>query len=86
MKTKSSGRVEDVKDGNIELTVRDDFFQLGELVDPYQVTSSNDLEENSFFYINDNIFVNVDVEKLNGVGAPLDIHKSMKMMITMKLT
>jgi hypothetical protein len=47
--------------------VRDDVFQLGELVDLYRVTSSNNLEENSNFYINDNIFVDVDIEKLNDI-------------------
>ena len=42
-------------------------FQFDELVDPYRVARSNDLEENSNFRITDNIFVNVDAEKLNDV-------------------
>jgi hypothetical protein len=45
--------------------VGDDVFQLDELVDPYRVASSNDLEENSNFCITDNIFVDIDTEELN---------------------
>jgi hypothetical protein len=63
--TKSRGRVEVVQDRNDELTVGDDVFQLDELVDPYRVASSNDLEENSNFCITDNIFVDIDTEELN---------------------
>jgi hypothetical protein len=63
----------------------DDVFWLGELVDPYWVTSSNDLEENSNFYITDNIFVDVYAKDLNDVlSSNGDIHKSMKMMIAIK--
>ena len=65
MITKSRGRVEVVQDRNDELTVGDDVFQLDELVDPYRVASSNDLEENSNFCITDNIFVDIDTEELN---------------------
>jgi hypothetical protein len=49
VKTKPKGCVEVVQDENDELTVGDDVFQLGELVDPYQVASSNNLEKNQFF-------------------------------------
>jgi len=63
--TKPRGRVEVVQDRNDELTVGDDVFQLDELVDPYRVASSNDLEENSNFCITDNNFVDVDTEELN---------------------
>ena len=35
MKTKLKGRVEVVQDGNDELIVGDNVFQLGDLVDPY---------------------------------------------------
>jgi hypothetical protein len=42
-------------------------FQFDELVDLYRVARSDDLEENLNFCITDNIFVNVDVEKLNDV-------------------
>jgi hypothetical protein len=61
------GRVEFVQDENDELTMRDDVFQLGELVDRYQVALSNDIEENSNFCITDNIFVDVDAEEVNDV-------------------
>jgi SepF-like predicted cell division protein (DUF552 family) len=45
----------------------DDVFQIGMLVDPYQVTSSNDLEENSNFCIAENIFIDVDIKELNDI-------------------
>jgi hypothetical protein len=67
VKTKLRGRVEVIQDENDELIMEDDVFQLGELVDPYQVAPSNDLEKNSNFCITDNIFVNVDIEELNDV-------------------
>jgi hypothetical protein len=58
-------------DGNGELIVGDDVFQLGELVDPYRVALSNDLEENLNFHIVENIFVDVgvgvDAEELNDI-------------------
>jgi hypothetical protein len=56
VKTKPMGRVEFVQDENDGLTMRDDVFQLDELVDRYQVALSNDIEENSNFCITDNIF------------------------------
>ena len=69
MKTKPRGLVGSVQDRNDELTAGDDVFQLGELVAPYQVALSNDLEQNSNFCITNNIFVDVDVdaEKLNDI-------------------
>jgi hypothetical protein len=45
----------------------DDIFQLGELVYPYWVALSNDLEENLNFHTVKNIFVDVDIEVLNDV-------------------
>jgi hypothetical protein len=45
----------------------DDVFQIGMLVDPYQVTSSNDLEENSNFCTAENIFADVNAGELNDV-------------------
>jgi len=65
VKTKPRGRVKVVQDDNDELNVGDDIFQLGELVNPYQVAPFNDLEENLNFHIVENIFINVDVEELN---------------------
>jgi hypothetical protein len=69
VKTKLRGHIEVVQDENNELIMGDDVFQLGELVDSYQIVLSNDLEENSNFHITDNIFVDVDVDakELNGV-------------------
>ena len=67
MKTKLRGHVQVVQDDNDELIMGDDVFQLNELVDPYRVTLSNDLEENSIFCITKNTLVDIDVEKLNDV-------------------
>jgi hypothetical protein len=69
MKTKLRGYVEVIQDDNDELTMGDDIFQLGELVYPYRVALSNDLEENLNFHTVKNIFVDVDVdiEVLNDV-------------------
>ena len=55
MKTKLRGLVEVIKDDNNELTMGDDVFQLHELADPYQVTLSNNLEENLNFQFTKNI-------------------------------
>jgi hypothetical protein len=49
VKTKPRGCVEVAQDRNVELIMGDDVFQLRELVDPYRVAPSNDLEENSNF-------------------------------------
>jgi len=67
VKTKHRGHVKVIQDGNDELIMRDDVFQLGELVDPYRVTSSNDLEENSNFCFAENIFIDVDIKELNDI-------------------
>jgi hypothetical protein len=45
VKIKLRGRVEVVQDRNNELIMGDDVFQLGELVYPYRVALSNDLED-----------------------------------------
>jgi hypothetical protein len=45
----------------------DDVFQVSELVELYRVAPLIDLEENSNFYVFDNIFVDVDAEQLNVV-------------------
>jgi hypothetical protein len=47
--------------------VGNDVFQLGELVDPYRVAPSNDLEEISNFCFVKNIFVDVAAKELNDV-------------------
>jgi hypothetical protein len=65
LKTKPKGHVEVVQDGNDESNMRDDVFQVNELVDPYRVAPSIDSEENLIFHILKNIFI--DVEELNVV-------------------
>jgi len=66
VKTKYRGCVDVVQDKDNELTIGDNVFQL-ELVDPYRVAPSNNLEEDSNFHIIVNIFVDVDAEELNDV-------------------
>jgi hypothetical protein len=66
VKTKYKGCVDVVQDRDNELTMEDDVFQL-ELVDPYRIAPSNNLEEGSNFHIIVNIFVDVNAEELNDV-------------------
>jgi GMP synthase-like glutamine amidotransferase len=47
--------------------VIDEVFQTSELVEPYRVSSSIDLEENSNFHVFDDSLVVVDAEELNVV-------------------
>jgi len=47
--------------------VRDKFFQVIELVEPYRVAPSIDLEENLNFRIFDDSLVDIDGEELNVV-------------------
>jgi hypothetical protein len=47
--------------------VRDEVFQVSELVEPYRVAPLIDLEENSFFCVFDDSLVDVDVEELDVV-------------------
>jgi len=47
--------------------VIDEVFQASELVEPYRVARSIDLEENSNFHVFDDSFVDVDAEELNVV-------------------
>jgi hypothetical protein len=67
VKTKLRGRVQVVYDGNDEVTVGYNVFQLVELVDPYRVVTFTNLEENLNFHIAQNTFVDVDVEELNDI-------------------
>jgi hypothetical protein len=46
VKSKSRGRIQVVQDDNDEVTAIDNILQLDELVNPYQVAPSIDLEEN----------------------------------------
>ena len=65
LKTKPRGRVEVVQDENEDTSVRDEVFQVSELVEPYRVAPSIELEENSNFRVFD--LVDVDAEELNVV-------------------
>jgi hypothetical protein len=47
--------------------VRDEVFQVSELVEPYRVTPSINLEENSNFHVFDDSLVDVDANELNVV-------------------
>jgi hypothetical protein len=67
LKTKPRGRVELVQDENEDTSVRDEVFQVNELVEPYRVAPSIDLEENSNFHVFNDSLVNVDAEELNVV-------------------
>ena len=67
LKTKPGGRVEVVQEENEDTSVRDEVFQVNELVEPYRVAHSIDLEENSNFRVFDDSLVDVDAEELNVV-------------------
>jgi transcription initiation factor TFIID subunit TAF12 len=47
--------------------MEDNAFQFDELVDPYRVASSNDLEDNSKFHVGENTFIDIEVEELNDI-------------------
>jgi len=64
-KNETRGRVEVVQDENEDTSVRDEVFQVSELVEPYRVAPSIELEENSNFHVFDDSFVDVDAEELN---------------------
>ena len=51
LKTKLMGHVKVVQDENEDTSVRDEVFQVSELVEPYWVGPSIDLEENSNFRV-----------------------------------
>ena len=51
LETKLRGHVELVQDKNEDTSMRDEVFQVSELVEPYRVASSIDLEENSNFRV-----------------------------------
>jgi hypothetical protein len=67
LKTKPWGRVEIVQDENEDTSVRDEVFQVSELVEPYQVAPSIELKENSNFCVFNDSLVDVDAEELNVV-------------------
>ena len=65
LKTKPRGLVELVQDENEDTSVRDEVFQVSELVEPYRVAPSIELEENSIFCVFDDNLVDIDAEELN---------------------
>jgi len=67
LKTKPRGRVEVVQDENEDTSVWGEVFQVSELVEPYRVAHSIELEENSNFHVFDDSLVDVDAEELNVV-------------------
>jgi hypothetical protein len=67
LKTKPRGRVEVVQDENEDTSVRDEVFQVSEVIEPYRVAPSIELEENSNFCVFDDSLVDVDAEELNFV-------------------
>jgi len=67
LKTKPRGRVEVIQDENKDTSVRDKVFQVSELVEPYRVAPSIELEENSNFHVFNDSHVDVDIEELNFV-------------------
>jgi hypothetical protein len=56
--------------------VIDEVFQASELVEPYRVAPSIDLEENSNFRVFNNSFVDVDAEELNAVLSSTSVQKN----------
>jgi hypothetical protein len=67
LKMKPRGRVEVVQDEKEDTSVRDEVFQVSELVEPYQVAPSIELEENSNFHVFNDSLVDVHAEELNVV-------------------
>jgi len=65
LKTKPRDRVEVVQDENEHTNMRDEVFQVNELVEPYRVAPSIELEENSNFQVFDDSLVDVDADELN---------------------
>jgi len=64
-KNETRGRVEAVQEENEDIRVQDEVFQVSELVEPYRVAPSLDLEENSNFRVFDDSLVDVDVKELD---------------------
>jgi hypothetical protein len=56
-----------VQDENKDTNVIDEVFQASEVVQPYRVAPSIDLEENLNFRVFDDSLVDVDTEELNVV-------------------
>jgi hypothetical protein len=67
LKTKPRGHVKVVQDENKDTSVIDEVFQANEIVEPYRVAPSIDLEGNSNFHVFDDSLIDVDAEDLNVV-------------------
>jgi len=81
LKTKPRGHVEVVQDENEDIGVGDDVFQVSELVEPYWVASSIDLEKNLNFHVFDDSRVDVDAKELNVVPSSSEQAQLIKMMM-----
>ena len=66
LKMEPRGCVKLVRDENEDTSVRDEVFQVNELVEPYRIAPSIELEENSNFHVFDDS-LDVNVEELNFV-------------------
>ena len=66
-KNETQGSCRACSDENEDTSVRDEVFQVSELVEPYRVAPSIDLEENLNFRVLDENLVDVDAEELNVV-------------------
>jgi hypothetical protein len=60
LKTKPRGCVEVVQDENEDTSMRDEVFQISELIEPYRIAPSIELEKNSNFRVFDDSLVDVD--------------------------
>jgi len=67
LKRKPRGLVEVVQDENEDTSERDEVFQVSELVEPYRVAPSIELENNSNFRVFDDSLVDVNADELNVV-------------------
>jgi hypothetical protein len=56
--------------------VIDEVFQASELVEPYRVAPSIDLEENSNFHVFNDSFVDVDAGEFNVVLSSTSVQKN----------
>jgi hypothetical protein len=76
LKKKPKGRVEVVQDENEDTSVIDEVFQASELVEPYQVAHSINLEENLNFQVFNDSLIDVDTKELNVVLSSTSVQKN----------
>jgi len=82
LETKLRGHVELVQDENEDTSMRDEVFQVSELVEPYRVAPSIDLEENSNFRVLMIVLLILTQRSWMLFWALTDKQMSMKMMIS----